>query len=202
MTTNTFTTNSGLTKTLITCFIERGIDGKIFLELSHEDIATIFPEHHKFVLGMRLYKIIQNCRAGPSTQELLADLSDQYSNDHSMGTSSSGSKRPQSSDSSTKPKRACTKSVQSAGFTLPLFSPDIERCIKKDAFYTGPQRNKPIRESCNALCGYCRQQRRAVSIDDKKELASKLCHLAPKSLGDPGENPEVNLLCSQQYILF
>ena len=50
---------------------------------------------------MRLYKIIQNCRAGPSTQELLADLSDQYSNDHSMGTSSSGSKRPQSSDSST-----------------------------------------------------------------------------------------------------
>ena len=54
--------------------IERKIDGKLFLELSCEDIAAIFPDHGKFVLGMLLYRIIQRYRDDPTMQEILADL--------------------------------------------------------------------------------------------------------------------------------
>ena len=160
------------------------------MELSREDIAAIFPDHEKFVLGMRLYKIIQNHRDDPTTQELLADLSDQFSDDRSLSTNS-GQKRSPSCESSSQPKRRKTTTARATTFALPLFSLDIERCIKKDAFYTGPQRNKLIREACTALYGYCRQQSRPVTVDDKKDLALRLYKLAPKSLGDPGDHPEV-----------
>ena len=63
--------------------------------------------------------------------------------------------------------------------------------MHRDAFYLNSQRNKLIREACTALYGYCRQQSRPVSLDDKKDLSSRLYNLAPKSLGDPGEHPEV-----------
>ena len=135
------------------------------MELSREDIAAIFPDHEKFVLGMRLYKIIQNHRDDPTTQELLADLSDQFSDDRSLSTNS-GQKRSLSCESSSQPKRRKTTTARATTFALPLFSLDIERCIKKDAFYTGPQRNKLIREACTALYGYCRQQSRPVTVDD------------------------------------
>jgi hypothetical protein len=71
---------------------ERKIDGKVFLELSREDIAAIFPDYEKFILGMRLYKLIQSYRDDPTTQELLADLSDQFSDVRSSSTNS-GHKR-------------------------------------------------------------------------------------------------------------
>ena len=164
------------------------------MELSREDIAAIFPGHDKFILGMRLYKIIQSYRDEPTTQEILADLSDQFSADGSSSTSNSGRKQSLSSESSTQPKRRKTTTARATTFTLSLFSLDIERCIKKDAFYTGTQRSKLIREACTALYGYCRQQCRPVSIDDKKDLALRLYNLAPKSLGDPGQHPEVNIL--------
>ena len=81
-------------------------------------------------------------------------------------------------------------------FKLPVFSPDIEKCIRKDAFYTSAQRNKLIHEACRALQGYCREQDCPVSNDDKRLLAHLLYEKAPKSLGDPlkpthGKEPEV-----------
>ena len=82
-------------------------------------------------------------------------------------------------------------------FKLPIFSPDIEKCIRKDAFYTSAQRNKLIREACRALQGYCKEQDRPVSNDDKRLLAHLLYERAPKSLGDlkptPGKEPEVKM---------
>lgn len=59
-------------------------------------------------------------------------------------------------------------------FKLPEFSPDIEKCIRKDAFYTSAQRNKLIHEACRALQGYCREQDCPVSNDDKRLLAHLL----------------------------
>ena len=56
------------------------------------------------------------------------------------------------------------------------------------------QCNKLIREACTALYGYCRQQSRPVSLDNKEDLSLRLYNLSPKSLGDPGEHPEVIML--------
>ena len=139
-------------------------------------------------------QIIQRYRDDPTTQEILADLSDQLSDDRSSSTNS-GHKRSLSCESSSQPKRRKTTTACTSTFTLPFFSLDIEWCIKKDAFYTGPQRNELIREACTALYGYCRQQARPVIVDDKKYLALRLYKLAPKSLGDPGDYPEV-IVCS------
>ena len=52
-------------------------------------------------------------------------------------------------------------------FKLPAFSPDIETCIRKDAFYTFQQQNKLIPEACRALQGHCREQDQATTNDDK-----------------------------------
>ena len=141
------------------------------MELSREDIATIFPEPEMFVLGMRLYKLVQSCRGDMSTQELLADLPD---DDHSYSTNSSGRKRSLSSDTCSSSHRKIRKVSSGVEFKLPRFSVDIERCIKKDTFYTSPQRNKLIREACNALSGHCRLHGRPVTTDDKKDLAVRL----------------------------
>ena len=50
----------------------------MFTNLSREDIATIFPQPEKFVLGMKLYKVVQKVRATKQldidTQELLREL--------------------------------------------------------------------------------------------------------------------------------
>ena len=187
---------------------ERNIDGKTFVDLSREDIALVFPGPDKFLLGMKLYKLVQTHRSDPdsiNTQELLRDLDNCGDNlaDNSSVTNSSVTSRP--STSGTKRSRS-TSSATSAGppqkklqnasdFRLPKFSPDIEKCIHNDSFYTSPQRNKIIRESCTALYGYCREKERPVTSGDKHMLAKLIYDCAPKSLGDPGDpdEPEVIL---------
>ena len=46
--------------------LEKDISGTLFLELSREDAAIIFPKDKQFILGVKIYKHIQVCR---STQE-------------------------------------------------------------------------------------------------------------------------------------
>ena len=70
-------------------------------------------------------------------------------------------------------------------FKLPVFSPDIEKCIQKDAFYTSAQRNKLIREACMALRAHCRGGGSPVMNEAKKKLAKQLYDLVSKSLEDP-----------------
>ena len=119
-----------------------------FLELSHEDNAAIFPDHEKFVLGMRLYKIIQNYQDVPTTQELLADLSDQFSDDRSLSTNS-GHKQSLSYETSQNVGRPLRHVLQ------PYLSSHLilNGALKKDAFYTGPQRNKLIQEALLDIVG-------------------------------------------------
>ena len=38
---------------------ERNIDVKTFVDLSREDIVLVFPGTEKFLLGMKLYKLVQ-----------------------------------------------------------------------------------------------------------------------------------------------
>ena len=52
---------------------ERKIDGRMFDSLSREDIATIFPQPDKFVLGMNLYKVVQKVRACNSPSQTQVD---------------------------------------------------------------------------------------------------------------------------------
>lgn len=74
-------------------FAERQIDGNIFASMSREDIATIFPQPEKFVMGMKLYRIVQNVRSSSSSQtdvnicQLLNDL-DALENESTKSTSS------------------------------------------------------------------------------------------------------------------
>ena len=92
------------------------------------------------------------------------------------------------------PKRQCVEKVD-VEFKLPVFSPDIRKCISKDSFYTSTQRNRLIKEACLALCGFCREQEREITNIEKRNLAKLLHQLAPKSLGDPGSvsKPEVRI---------
>jgi hypothetical protein len=88
-------------------------------------------------------------------------------------------------------KRKC---VEASTFKLPAFSPQVSECIRKDSFYTPAQRNRIIKEGCSALRGFCWGEETTVSNEKKRVLAKKLYELAPKSLGDPGnENPEVSM---------
>ena len=183
--------------------------------MSREDIATIFPQPEKFVVGMKLYRVVQNVRSSSSqtdvnTCQLLNDLDaledeaqstkstssgcsaatrstlfSKHSSDHSVQTPSR--KHSVSSGMATnlnKVPKLSDHDKSRLEFKLLIFSPDIEKCIRKDAFYTSAQRNKLIREACRALQGYCREQDRPVSNDDKRLLAHLLYERAPKSLGD------------------
>ena len=109
--------------------------------------------------------------------------------------STSGAKRSRSTSSSSATSAGSPqkKMKNASDFKLPKFSPDIEKCIRNDSFYTSPQRNKIICESCTALYGYCREKERPVTSGDKHMLAKLICDCAPKSLGDPGDpdEPEV-----------
>ena len=169
---------------------------------------------------MKLYKLVQTHRsdADLNTQELLRDLDNCGDNlaDNSSMTNSSVTSRPSShtsvtsrpstsSTSRTKRSRS-TSSITSTGppqkqtrnaldFKLPKYSPDIEKCVRNDSFYTSAQRNKIIRESCTALYGYCRENERPVTLGDKRMLAKLIYDCAPNSLGDSSnpEEPEVIL---------
>ena len=80
-----------------------------------------------------------------------------------------------------------------AKFKLPVFCPDIKKCIQNDTFYTSTQRNRLIKEACLALRGYYWEKGKSIPTSEKKDLATSLYKLAPKSLGDAGNDskPEV-----------
>ena len=49
---------------ILLCIIpEREVDGEAFCRLSREDIATIFPSPKQFILGSKLYKLVQRARS-------------------------------------------------------------------------------------------------------------------------------------------
>jgi len=80
-----------LNSNTIILLLERQIDGEVFLDLSREDIASIFPQPEKFALGMKLYKVVQRARAArlpdidsSSTQEVLMGL--EAAEDHSFSS--------------------------------------------------------------------------------------------------------------------
>ncbi len=143
---------------------------------------------------------------GGDTQNLLDEMSDLEDNiSHSsfsspaypsrMSTplstrsSSSSESRKRATPSYSKQARSsvdpqCSTSNVPSNFKLPVFSPEIKRCIQKDAFYTSAQRNRLIKEACLALRGYYWEKEQAVSNEEKRNLAKTLLELAPKSLGD------------------
>ena len=69
-------------------------------------------------------------------------------------------------------------------FKLPVFSPDIKNCIRKDSFYTSTQGNHLIKEACLHLRGFCWERERDITNIEKRKLAKSLCELAPKRLSD------------------
>ena len=146
-------------------FIARGIDGEVFVTLSREDIAVIFPEKQKFVTGVKLYQEIKRVRKSCA-----------------LGDDDDDSGRAERTNcESTSRQRDSVLGM----YSLPKFSPDIERAIKKDNFHTSVLRNKLIREACRSLKGHCQKECRPPIPAEKRRLGKMLFNLAPKSLGDP-----------------
>jgi len=182
-------------------YVDNEIYGHDFLEMTRQDIAVLIPD--KFVLGMKLFKIIQSYHqvsvsASTSTSTVMdEDL------DVSGGSSASSlvpvKKRLRQTSStcteesgSTEAGSEGTKRLKtSENFSLPMFSEDVQRCMDQDAVLTTQQRNKIIRESCRALQGYCRQQCLPVSSHFKRYSAKLLSQQCPNSLGS-----EVNIITS------
>lgn len=114
---------------------------------------------------------------------------------HSANISVSSSSRCTQHEFDQQPRKKRRVVAADAGmmFKLPVFSPNIKQCIKKDAFYTSAQRNCLIKEACTFLRNHYWEKERPITNHDKRELARSLYKLAPKSLGD-SENvskPEV-----------
>ena len=162
--------------------------------MSREDIGYLFP--NKFVLGMKLYKIIQSCRQEHDITE------SEYENDNVSCISNSSSQSTYCTPTSSRlGKRSCsntsspstisdvptTKRQKSndnqTGFVLPVFSEDIQKPFLQDAVFTTSQRNKIIRECCRALQGYCRDQKIPITSELKKHMAKLLSEKCPNSLG-------------------
>ena len=208
----------------VMCFIlGRKVDGEAFLLLTREDFGVIFPSNDKFLVASRLFRISQQIRMTQSshsdTNNLLDELSDIEGENssylslpstshstlsvHSSKSPSSASKilrkRTKQSLSQSVAKKKCT----SHEFQLPVFSPDLKQCIRKDAFYTSTQRNRLIKESCIAMRGHFWELGEDITNSDKKKLARMLYNLAPKSLGDTGmdSSPDVGA-CFVFFILY
>ena len=145
-------------------FIARGIDGEVFISLSREDIAIIFPEKQNFVSGVKLYQEIKRVRKS-------CGLDDDDDSGKAKRTNCESTSRQMDSVLRT--------------YLLPKFSPDIEWAIKKDDFHTSVLRNKLIWEACRSLKGYCQKEKRPPIPAEKRRLGKMLFNLAPKSLGDP-----------------
>lgn len=199
---------------IIYCFNpERQIDGDAFSHLSREDIASIFPAPEKFIMASKLYKVVQCVRSSLdtsniNTNDLLNDLDETFSrsskpSESSSASTSSSSSRKRSkpeSHSDPQPKKRHSDpprtTAECGSFKLPVFSPDLQRCIRNDAFYTPTQRNRLIKESCVALRGYYWEQGKPITNDAKRSVAKMLCDLAPTSLGDQAsskKSPEVSI---------
>ena len=194
--------------------LEREIDGDEFLRLNREDFNILFPSKEKFLVGSRLYRLAQQLKCGGSrqrnTQSLINELSYMEGSDI-LTDSPRSSSTPDSSRLSTPVSRKHSlhelnppvkkKCVETNVFKLPAFSPQVSECIRSDSFYTSAQRNRIIKEGCSALRGFCWGEETTVSNDKKRLLAKKLYELAPKSLGDSGnENPEVSMCESVMYM--
>ena len=122
--------------------------------MSREDVGFLFP--NKFVLGMKLYKIIQNCRR---EQHELSLTESEYENNNMSSISGSlasstrilgkcSSTDKASSSSATSEMSASKKQkVRSDGDTkpeylLPQFSEDVQKPFLEDSIFTTPQCNK------------------------------------------------------------
>jgi hypothetical protein len=183
---------------------KKSIDGELFCQLSREDLAILLPRDDQFILGVKLYKLIQSFRS-PS-----ASLDWNYTTGSVTATSSCSSdalskttvthtstpvhaksstivldSRSSHSSSEFGPRKRSKDQAGLDDFTLPEFSPDIQHAIKEDSFLTAAKRNKLIRETCRAYKGYCRHLGRQATAEDKRILSKRLYELAPKSLGDP-----------------
>ena len=142
-----------------------------------------------------------------STNDLLSDLDETLSRSSRLcgsvtnsSSTESSRKRSQTESSvvpqSEKRRHSSGSTDECRSFKLPVFSPDIQKCINKDAFYTPTQTQRLIKESCLALHGHCWENGNTVSNDDKRALAKKLYDLAPNTLGDPisaKKSPEVRV---------
>ena len=98
-------------------FTERQIDGNIFASMSREDIATIFPQPEKFVVGMKLYRVVQNvrtssCQTDVNTCQLLNDLDALEDEAQSTKSTSSGCSAATRSTLSLFSKHSSDHSVQ------------------------------------------------------------------------------------------
>ena len=164
--------------------------------MSREDIAILLPDN--FVLGMKLYKLIQKYRIEHEVtdtdieSECNVSFSSKSTSEPSSTSRSASTensllgKRMGSSASGTAQKRQKTTSqLQSTDhdFSLPVFSDDIEQCMDQDAVLTTQQRNKIIRECCRALQGHCKKKSIPVSKAIKKHTARLLSEQCPNSLG-------------------
>ena len=118
------------------CLLGKEINGETLLDLSREDIAILLPKDNQFSLEMKLYKFIQRCRNGKDSQSK-SDADDSFSSCSQPSTSSACS--------GSRPKK------RKIEFSLPRFTPDVQRCIDKDAFYTHQLRNKLIRQACRGF---------------------------------------------------
>ena len=145
--------------------------------MSMNDIAILFPKEDQFLLGMDLFKYIEKLRAtlpeGASTPENGASNRQQpkpsssgngvvnssqpkplSSENHTAGPSK---QKPSSSvNDVTKPQQFPSRKRPSSSlpFTLPVFEPDLEQAIEKDAFYDPQKRSKLIRKACEAMAGW------------------------------------------------
>ena len=156
------------------------------------------------MLASNLFRISKKLHGERDTQSLLDELSeleDENASHYSFSSNvrastTSRTSTPCSSRSSSSRKRSAPETLNDVSdkFKLPIFSPDLKKCINKDGFYTRAQRNKLIKEACMA---YCWERDKPVSSSEKRSLAISLLNLAPKSLGDPPSqiesSPEVRL---------
>ena len=162
---------------------ERKIDGATLCLMSREDIAILYPGCEQFILGMKLYKFIQEQRgvvsdssfgngsinSGSTSEDFAAPNSRKRStHNEDLGSSQKRSVHDDTLSCSSAGSNPCssTLSNKSSEFKLPFFSRDVEKAIEKDQFYTSAKRSKLIREACRALKGHCRSGNRTVSSRD------------------------------------
>ena len=134
------------------------------------------------MLGMDFFKYVETLRAALPKEG--ATVPKQREN----GTSNP--QQPKSSSSGNgvaKPQQIASRKRPSSSlpFTLPVFEPDLEQAIEKDAFYNPQKRAKLIRKACEAMAGYCRENNITPTTDLREELAKTLVSMAPRSLSDP-----------------
>ena len=166
--------------------LEKGVSGAVYCSLSREDLAILFPHDDQFLMGVRLYKHIQDCRMHqPSVSDIEESASNVTVSNATQSTHAVTLTSTPSDSSTVVLNKSRKRSSVPSEFVLPEFSIDVVDAIQKDSFFTAAKRNKLIREACKAYKGYCRMKGQSVTNQDKRNLSQKLYNLAPKSLGDP-----------------